>query len=65
MSNLSYEGCLFWTEAELVKGELVELSLAGVSGMRAQVRWITGDRVGVKFITGDSVADDRRARLGV
>lgn len=65
VSNLSYEGCHLWSEAGLEKGELLELSLAGVSDMQAQVRWVTGDRAGVKFMTGDSVADERRARLGV
>ena len=65
VSNLSYEGCHLWSEAELEKGELLELCVAGMSLIRAQVRWVAGDGVGLKFITGDSVVDERRARLGV
>jgi PilZ domain len=64
-SNISYEGCHLWTHGELDKGEMVQLCIAGMSLIRAQVRWATGDGAGVKFVTGDSVADERRARLGV
>lgn len=65
VSNISYEGCELWSGSELRKGELIQLCLAGMSIIKAQVRWVRGDSVGVKFVTGDSVPDERRARLGV
>ena len=65
VSNLSYHGCQFWCDRELIYGETVRLALPGYGDIDVQVRWVLDGAAGVKFLAGNSAVDDRRARIGV
>jgi hypothetical protein len=65
VSNISYDGCLLWSDHEIHNGESLELRLPGYGTINVQVRWVSGGSAGVRFLTGTSAVDDRRARIGV
>jgi hypothetical protein len=65
MTDLSYDGCKLLTEELLDIGETVTLVMPHMQQTKAQVRWIKDQTAGVRFLHGSSVADDRRARIGV
>lgn len=65
ITNLSYEGCTVISEQPLVVGETLFLEVPSQGRLRVQVRWIADDKAGVRFLLGVSVAEERRARLGV
>lgn len=63
--NISYEGCELLSDADLMVGETLLLTLAGSGSCEAQIRWIADDRSGVCFLAGQSPVELRRARIGV
>ena len=65
ITNISYSGCQLLAETRLVVGETVLLSIQGRGSMEAQVRWTAGDSAGLQFLLGKSLAEERRARIGV
>ena len=65
VSNLSYQGCHLWSDAEFEVGETLQITLPQKGELAAQVRWSKDGRVGLRFLTGQSASDERRARLGV
>jgi hypothetical protein len=64
VTNLSYEGCQLFAEAELCVGDTLGLTLPDRGSIQAQVRWTAGDKAGIKFLSDDS-SEQRRARIGV
>ena len=65
VTNISYQGCLMWSDHPITYGESLTLSLPGYGRIEAQVRWEAQGSAGVRFLTGSSAVDDRRARIGV
>lgn len=50
LTDLSYDGCGVDQAGELVRGELVSLSVARRGTTPAVVRWVEGDRAGLVFV---------------
>jgi len=65
MTNLSYDGCHLLTEEPLDIGETLELRMPQMQHVNVQVRWVMDQQAGVRFLNNASVAEERRARLGV
>jgi hypothetical protein len=65
MTNLSYDGCHVITDKQFNFGETLTLVMPGMQHLKVQVRWVREGQAGVRFVNGASVADDRRARLGI
>lgn len=64
MTNLSYDGCHLLTDDAFDIGETLTLVMPRMQHQKVQVRWVKDGQAGVRFV-GGSVADDRRARIGV
>lgn len=65
VSNVSYEGCHFLSEADIDVGESLILELPGRGTVTAQVRWREDVEYGLRFVLQVEGRDARRARIGV
>lgn len=65
VTNISYEGCQLEAEQMLPIGEKLKLALPSLGEAPAQVRWSIGSKAGLYFLLEESLADERRARIGV
>ena len=65
VTNISYRGCHLFCQEHLSVGEVFRLTVTGSGPVDAQVRWSNDQSVGVRFLLSASVAEDRRARLGI
>lgn len=65
MIDLSYDGCHLLTEDKLTVGETLKLVIPWMQHLNAQVRWVKDNEAGVRLLHNASVAEERRARLGL
>ncbi|MFL6731007.1 MAG: PilZ domain-containing protein [Sphingomicrobium sp.] len=49
LTNISEEGCGIEGENDFLIGERVQLAIAGVGQLKAQIRWALHDSAGAKF----------------